>query len=125
MGILGPLPQELDTSDDFSRVGRVNAMLTRRLELLAEVEKMVRQFGITEGLSYTCETAGHFWLLHVLARWEKFEALVAARRGQPEAVKELFPFQEYYSDAPQPLFKGREAIARRCVQQQTKFEAPL
>jgi intron-binding protein aquarius len=29
--------QELDTDLDFSRVGRVNAMLARRLELLAEV----------------------------------------------------------------------------------------
>lgn len=28
---------ELDTEDDFSRVGRVNAMLARRLELLAQV----------------------------------------------------------------------------------------
>ncbi len=29
---------ELDTEDDFSRVGRVNAMLARRLELLAQVK---------------------------------------------------------------------------------------
>lgn len=60
--------QELDTEQDFSRVGRVNAMLARRLELLAEVEKMARQFGVAEDVAYTCETAGHFWLLHVLSR---------------------------------------------------------
>jgi hypothetical protein len=42
---LGMGEQELATSEDFSRVGRVNAMLTRRLELLAEVEKMARQVG--------------------------------------------------------------------------------
>eukprot|EP00967_Tisochrysis_lutea_P155133 scaffold309793_cov20-Tisochrysis_lutea.AAC.2 len=29
--------QELETEQDFSRVGRVNAMLARRLELLAQV----------------------------------------------------------------------------------------
>lgn len=34
---LGMGEQELATTDDFSRVGRVNAMLARRLELLAEV----------------------------------------------------------------------------------------
>ena len=28
---------ELETEQDFSRVGRVNAMLARRLELLAQV----------------------------------------------------------------------------------------
>ena len=40
---------ELDTEQDFSRVGRVNAMLARRLELLAEVEKMARQLGVVSG----------------------------------------------------------------------------
>lgn len=34
---LGMGEQELATEMDFSRVGRVNAMLARRLELLAEV----------------------------------------------------------------------------------------
>ena len=34
---LGMGEQELETADDFSRVGRVNAMLERRIELLAEV----------------------------------------------------------------------------------------
>ncbi len=34
---LGMGEQELATDMDFSRVGRVNAMLARRLELLAEV----------------------------------------------------------------------------------------
>lgn len=38
--------QELDTEQDFSRVGRVNAMLARRLQLLAQVDKMARQFGV-------------------------------------------------------------------------------
>jgi intron-binding protein aquarius len=35
---LGMGEQELATTLDFSRVGRVNAMLARRLELLAEVQ---------------------------------------------------------------------------------------
>lgn len=33
---------------------------------------MAKQFRVAEDASYTCETAAHFWLLHVLARWEKF-----------------------------------------------------
>ena len=40
---------ELDTEQDFSRAGRVNAMLARRLELLAEVEKMARQLAVVSG----------------------------------------------------------------------------
>ena len=39
---LGMGEEELETALDFSRVGRVNAMLARRLELLAEVRTVVR-----------------------------------------------------------------------------------
>ncbi|EFJ49751.1 hypothetical protein VOLCADRAFT_104194 [Volvox carteri f. nagariensis] len=110
---LGMGEAELDTEQDFSRVGRVNAMLARRLELLAEVEKMARQLGVpeAESVAYTCETAGYFWLIHVLARWEKFTAAVErARAGGagPAVISELFPFKEYFADAPQPLFAGND-----------------
>lgn len=50
-------------------------MLERRIQLLAEVEKMAIQFGVAADVAYTCETAGHFWLLHILSRWEKFKVL--------------------------------------------------
>ncbi len=38
---LGMGEAELDSAADFSRVGRVNAMLARRLELLAQVRSPV------------------------------------------------------------------------------------
>ncbi len=43
---LGMGEQELATTLDFSRVGRVNAMLARRLELLAEVDNFTDFFEI-------------------------------------------------------------------------------
>lgn len=48
------------------------SMLARRLQLLAEVEKLARTLGIMDDVGYTCETANHFWLLHVYSRWEEF-----------------------------------------------------
>eukprot|EP00803_Ostreobium_quekettii_P001943 evm.model.scf_2381.2 EVM.evm.TU.scf_2381.2 scf_2381:10191-21993(-) len=101
---LGMGEQDLDTDLDFSRVGRVNAMLARRLELLAQVERMAKQFGVPEDMAYTCETAGHFWLLHVFSRWEKFVSLCSAAKT-PQSVKEHFPFKEYFADAGD-MFKG-------------------
>ncbi len=53
---------------------------------------MAKQLGVAEGLTYTCETAAYFWLLHVLSRWEKFSADAAAKQT-PECIKELFPFK--------------------------------
>uniref|UniRef100_A0A383WJ31 Uncharacterized protein n=1 Tax=Tetradesmus obliquus TaxID=3088 RepID=A0A383WJ31_TETOB len=104
---LGMGERDLNVDDDFSRAGRVNNMLARRLTLLAEVEKLSNLLGVPHA-EYTCETAGYFWLLHVLSRWEKFTAAVSPQqhRGVAASVGELFPFKEFFADAPQPLFKG-------------------
>ena len=102
---LGQGEQELDTSLDFSRQGRVNAMLARRLELLCEVERMAKTLKVPEDAAYTCETAAYFWLLHVLSRWEEFMA-TCEESGDAGIVKEKFPFKDYFNDTPQPLFTG-------------------
>ena len=54
---LGQGEQELETDLEFSRQGRVNAMLARRLELLAEIERLARTLQIPDDVAYTCETA--------------------------------------------------------------------
>lgn len=54
--------------------------------LSLQVEKLARQFGVAEDVAYTCETAAHFWLLHVLSRWEKFLAQ-AQQKKTPECVQ--------------------------------------
>lgn len=46
---LGQGEQELATDLDFSRQGRVNAMLVRRLELLGEVAKLARSIIVYSG----------------------------------------------------------------------------
>ena len=55
---LGMGEQELATEMDFSRVGRVNAMLARRLELLAEVRHLSIGFSLgfkaSEANVYPC-----------------------------------------------------------------------
>uniref|UniRef100_A0A0E0NVY2 Intron-binding protein aquarius N-terminal domain-containing protein n=1 Tax=Oryza rufipogon TaxID=4529 RepID=A0A0E0NVY2_ORYRU len=103
---LGQGEQELATDLDFSRQGRVNAMLVRRLELLGEVAKLASSLHLPEDVSYTCETAAYFWLLHVYARWEQFLAACAQNQDKPSFVKDRFPFSEFFSDTPQPTFTG-------------------
>ena len=48
---------------------------------------MAKQFKVAEDASYTCETAAHFWLLHVLARWEKFKKQVSDHKNSADSVK--------------------------------------
>ncbi|ERM94180.1 intron-binding protein aquarius [Amborella trichopoda] len=102
---LGQGEQELATDLDFSRQGRVNAMLVRRIELLTEVERLAKLLNQPEDVGYTCETAGYFWL-HVYSRWEQFLAACEQNREKPNFVKDRFPFQEFFSGTPKPIFTG-------------------
>ncbi|KAB2071730.1 hypothetical protein ES319_A08G242800v1 [Gossypium barbadense] len=104
---LGQGEQELATDLDFSRQGRVNAMLVRRLELLSEVERFARSLQLPEDVGYTCETAGYFWLLHVYSRWEQFIAACAGNEDKPAFVQDHFPFKEFFSNTPQAVFTGQ------------------
>lgn len=86
---LGAGEAELERSDDFSRAGRVDAALARRLELLAKVEKLARLLGVAAGGAgdaLTCEGASNFWKMHVRLRWDRFRAL--AKRVLEEKEEE-------------------------------------
>lgn len=71
---LGAGERELETEKDFSKAGRVNEALRRRLAVLAEVDRLAVSLGIPGDAGYTCETAGYFHLYHVLSRIEVFRA---------------------------------------------------
>lgn len=98
---------------DFSRYGRVNYVLAKRLELLDEVQRLQASLGVAGDVAYTCETSGHFFRLHVLARWEQFQARVRPASKTSEGKVDVadvaghFPFAKFFEDAPQPVFKGR------------------
>jgi intron-binding protein aquarius len=69
---LGHGEESLDTEKNFSRYGRVNYVLAKRLELLTQVNRLQTSLGVMGEMAYTCETAGYFFLHHILARWEEF-----------------------------------------------------
>lgn len=50
------------------RYGRVNYVLSQRLELLDEVGRLQASLGVLGDVAYTCETAAHFFLYQV--RWK-------------------------------------------------------
>merc|ERR1712164_221799 len=59
---LGRGEEDIVSDKDWSKWGRVNFMLERRLQHLSTVEKLAKSLGITEDVSYTCETSERFFL---------------------------------------------------------------
>jgi intron-binding protein aquarius len=134
---MGRGSEELGLEIDYSKWGRVNHMLARRMELLKEVERLAKSLGLAEAhdVAYSCDTARHFFLLHVQSRWEKYSKdmktagedgakLDQVSKGEVDVSKRsaaatLFPFHTFFADAPQPLFpadSGAEdaEVARGC-----------
>jgi intron-binding protein aquarius len=100
---LGRGSEDIATESDMGKFGRVNYMLQRRLTLLEEVARLARSLRMSDDVAYTCETSGHFFLLHVLSRWEKFVSTVqqAERASAPDLasiVHTHFPFAAYFQE---------------------------
>lgn len=55
---------------------------------------MAKQMGVAGDVSYTCETAAHFWLLHVLSRWEKF--LASAQQLRTDSCVQVRPAMQVF-----------------------------
>jgi intron-binding protein aquarius len=114
---------------DYCRFGRVNFILALRLELLKEVERLQGSLDVAGDVAYTCETASHFYLYQVLSRWEQYANKIKPLAKKPEgvpAINEHFPFHQYFSNAPQPLFTGESfqhdwEIAEGCFRHLSKI----
>lgn len=111
---LGHGEEALETEKDFSRYGRVNYVLSKRIDLLNQVQKLQDSLSVVGDMSYTCETAGYFYLYQVVARWEKFLSDIQPyeddEKYTADTFAQLFPFTRFFDDAPQPLFPGQSYV---------------
>jgi len=100
---------ELDAKQDFSKWGRVNHMLQRRLDLLSKVERLADTFQLPgQDAAYTCENAQHFFLHHVTYRWEEYlKNLTIAGKDGANIDKVLMRKQERAN-----ALKAKEEAAR-------------
>ena len=69
---LGHGEASLETEQDFSRHGRVNYVLAKRIHLLEKVDKLKVSLKVVGDVGYTCETALDFFTYHVKDRWKTF-----------------------------------------------------
>lgn len=90
----------------FSKQGRVSWTLARRTQLLAEVQRLSASLGVVGDVGNTCETAEYFQLEHIQSRIEKFNIAVSAAATSTATIEELFPFKDFFVNAPNLLFTG-------------------
>lgn len=131
---LGHGEEALETEKDFSRYGRVNYVLAKRLDLLMEVQRLQESLNVKGDVAYTCETAGHFFMYQILTRWERFETRSKQRRKTENdsafIIDEEFSFHKFFDNAPKPLFKRNTfeedfEIARSCFRYIERIFAQL
>ena len=117
---LGSGESELETEEAFSRLGRVNAMLERRLELLARVDGLAKTLKVVGDHGSNCETCANFWVLHVAPRWERFSS---EARGEKDAAKvcEQFPFADFFASQGSPKLPVEEGAEACLVEAGSRF----
>lgn len=87
---LGYGEAELGTEEEYNKVGRVNAILERRGELLLQVSKLADSINSLITSDLTCETSLNFWKLNLIPRWERYLDSLGRDAILP------FPFTAYF-----------------------------
>jgi len=103
---LGHGEEGLNTASSYSKQGRVESFMDNRSRLLAEVDRLAVALGAPGAHGDSCETAGYFNQVYVPPAWSRFEeTLVNAGNGATAAmVRDAFPFSNYFSNTPFPMF---------------------
>jgi len=101
---LGHGEEDLETAASYSKHGRVESFLENRAQYLAEVDRLVANFGAPGAHGNSCETAGYFNSVYVKPAWTKYWAIVLSSEATAMDAVDAFPFHNYFHDAPQPLF---------------------
>ncbi|KAI3337138.1 hypothetical protein HD806DRAFT_28752 [Xylariaceae sp. AK1471] len=101
---LGHGEEELNTEGNFSKHGRVESFLEIRDRYLQEVNRLAASMGAPGAHGNSAETAGYFNLVYVQPAWKKFTEIINDESSSAADIISAFPFYNFFSDAPQPLF---------------------
>jgi intron-binding protein aquarius len=101
---LGHGEEDLQTNTSYSKHGRVESFLERGQYYLSEVDRLAKNFGAPGAHSSSCETADYFNLVYVKPAWTQYWDSVSSEEASVEQIVAEFPFRDYFSNAPQPLF---------------------
>jgi len=102
---LGLGEKDLDLGKNFSKHGRINYLLERRLHLLREVKIFSQSIQPDQDEDYTCETAEILFQTKILPKWQAFK-LIISKQEQNDRTFYLarFPFNKYLKESTMFFF---------------------
>lgn len=92
---LGHGEGDMQTGQDFSKEGRIDAMLARRIELLHRAEQIASSLNAPSDLASSCEAAHVLYANYVVPEWLAVES--AIENGND--VSQYFKFFGYFGDS--------------------------
>lgn len=128
---LGHGEEDLETNANYGKYGRVESFLDNRALYLVEVDRLAANLGAPGAHGNSCETAGYFNAVYVIPAWSKFWDFANEDESSVSATISSFPYHQYFSNAPQPLFPSsatKEAvleIAKGCERHISKIFSEL
>jgi len=106
---LGHGEGELETDTNYSKYGRIEALMERSVSYLTEVTRLANSIDAPGAHGNSCETAGYFEQVYIKPAWIKFWDLVGSTTDTTLIIN-AFPFYVYFSNAPQPLFPSKVTL---------------
>eukprot|EP00871_Galdieria_phlegrea_P002187 jgi/Galph1/296/GphlegSOOS_G5058.1 len=102
---LGHGEEELGLADSFSREGRVNYMLQKRLEDLQEIHHFAQSLMLPGDYSYSCENAHVLFQTYFLPLKEEFFRKLTSHEKSSKLVADIFPFTKFFSASGDTIFR--------------------
>ena len=128
---LGHGEDELESEASFSKYGRVESFLQNRDRFLQEVSRLASSLNIPGAHGNSAETAGYFHSVYIKPLLATFDQAVNTGEVCTADVVGAFPFRDFFSNAPRPLFpddadlENALEVAHGCFRYLSKMFAEL
>lgn len=113
---LGHGQEDLDSTEEWGKAGRIKSFLELRINLLEQVGSLALSLVLPKEHAESCETASYFFTTNIKPMWGKFKSQILDNPKVTIAkIVENFPFTEYFSKISPALFSKCSGL-EACIQ---------
>jgi intron-binding protein aquarius len=108
---LGHGHEDLESGETWSKSGRINVFMERRIEVLKQCEKLAASLDQPVDHAYSCEAAEYFFTSHVEPIWHQYRSqhVDIASHSKSDLV-DKFPFAKFVRTIKPELFSKAKSI---------------